>query len=235
MDKVYQNTAALLQDKYGIDIATLEADYRLSDGNSKLKKDGIVSFNLIPVTHCPSAGACKAYCYATVGQQAFRNGVLRRARAYIATMQADFVPRMVEEVRIAVRRGAKAIRVHDSGDFYSLEYMLSWLEIARQLPDVRFYAYTKMVVFVKKLYKTGRVPPNFRLIQSLGGVSDSQIDKSLPHSRIFNSVEDLLDAGYANASESDAPAAFGDSSLIGLVIHGAKAKRFDDKVMNKAS
>lgn len=235
MDTVYKNTATLLQDKYDIDIATLEPDYRLSDGNSKLKKDGIVSFNLIPVTHCPSAGACKAYCYATVGQQAFRNGVLRRARAYIATMQWDFVPRMIDEVRAAVRRGAKAVRVHDSGDFYSLDYMLKWMEIAAQCPEVRFYAYTKMVVLVKRLYKAGRVPPNFQLIQSLGGVSDSQIDKSLPHSRIFRSIEELQAAGYADASESDAPAAFGKSPLIGLVIHGAKAKRFDDKVMSQAS
>lgn len=235
MDTVYKNTATLLQDKYGIDIATLEPDYRLSDGNTKLKKDGIVSFNLIPITHCPSAGACKPYCYATVGQQAFRNGVLRRARAYIATMQWDFVSRMIDEVKAAVRRGAQAIRVHDSGDFYSLDYMLAWLEIARQLPAVRFYAYTKMIVFVKRLYKAGKVPPNFRLIQSLGGVSDNQIDSSLPHSRIFNSLDELLAAGYSDASESDAPAAFGDTTKVGLVIHGAKAKHFDDKVMSQAS
>lgn len=235
MDTVYKNTATLLRDKYGVNIATLEPDYRLSDGNTKLKKDGIVSFNLIPVIHCPSAGACKEYCYATVGQQAFKSGVLRRARAYIATMQWDFVPRMIQEVTSAVRRGAKAIRVHDSGDFYSLDYMLAWMEIARQCPEVRFYAYTKMVVFVKRLYKSGQVPSNFRLVQSLGGVSDKQIDNTLPHSRIFYSLDELRAAGYSDASESDGPVAFGDSNLIGLVIHGARSKRFDDKVMNQAS
>lgn len=229
MDATYKATQVLLQDKYQLDIATLEPDYRLSDGNTKLAKDGIVSFNLIPVTHCPSAGACKSYCYATVGQQAFRNGVLRRARAYLATLQSDFIPRMVEEVQKAVKKGAKAVRVHDSGDFYSMDYMLSWMEIARQCPDVRFYAYTKMVVLAKRLYKAGRVPANFRLIQSLGGVSDSQIDPSLPHSRIFGSLEDLRSAGYSDASVSDAPAAFEDTALVGLVIHGAKSKRFDEK------
>lgn len=235
MDTVYKNTATLLKTKYGINIADLEPDYRLSDGNSKLKKDGIVSFNLIPIIHCPSAGACKQYCYATVGQQAFRNGVLRRARAYIATMQWDFVPHMVEEVQTAVRRGARAVRVHDSGDFYSLDYMLSWMRIAEACPEIKFYAYTKMVVLVKRLYKFGQVPNNFRLIQSLGGVADKLIDSSLPHSRIFNSVEELKAAGYSDASESDAPAAFGESPLIGLIIHGAKAKRFDSKVMSQAS
>lgn len=225
----YTNTAQFIKDKYNVDLSTLEPDYRLSDDNTKLKADGIWSFNLIPVIHCPMAGACKLYCYATVGQQAFRSGVLRRARAFLATMQADFVERMVAEINRAVKRGLRAVRVHDSGDFYSAEYMLAWFEIARRLPHVRFYAYTKMVVLARRLASV--TPTNFRLIQSLGGIGDARIDRSLAHSRIFDSLDDLLAAGYADASESDAPAAFGDNPRIGLVIHGAKAKRFDSKVM----
>ena len=230
-----KKTAEFIKDKYNIDLTTEKPDYRLSDGNAKLKADGIVSFNLIPIVHCPMAGACKAYCYATVGQQAFRSGVLRRARAFLATQQSDFVERMIAEVGKAVKRGAKAVRVHDSGDFYSYEYMLAWFKIAAAHPDVRFYAYTKMVALVKMAYKNGLVPINFRLIQSLGGIADKRIDRSLPHSRIFASHEDLLAAGYADASESDAPAAFGASPLIGLVIHGVKAKRFDESTAMAAA
>jgi hypothetical protein len=144
-------------------------------------------------------------------------------------MQADFVERMVAEVERAVKRGLRAVRVHDSGDFYSAEYMLAWFEVARRLPHVKFYAYTKMVVLARRLASV--TPDNFKLIQSLGGVADARIDQSLPHSRIFDSVEALRAAGYADASESDAPAAFGDNPRIGLVIHGAKAKRFDSSVM----
>ena len=151
-------------------------------------------------------------------------------------MQWDFVPRMIEEVQRAVQRGAKAVRIHDSGDFYSEDYMLSWFRIAEAVPSVRFYAYTKMVVLVKKAYKNGLVPDNVRLIQSLGGVADRFIDTNLPHSRIFHTIEELHAAGYADASESDKPAAFGDSPNVGLVIHGAKSKRFNAKTaMGKAS
>jgi hypothetical protein len=232
---VYNNTRQFILDKYSIDLDQEQPDYRLSDGNSKLKADGIVSFNLIPIIHCPMAGACKSFCYATVGQQAFKNGVLRRARAFLATTKADFVPRMIQEVSTAVRRGARAVRVHDSGDFYSYEYMLQWFEIARANPSVRFYAYTKMVALVRLAHKAGFVPDNFRLIQSLGGLADKQIDRSLPHSRIFSSLDGLLAAGYSDASESDAPAAFGDSPLIGLVIHGARSKRFDASVMDNTT
>jgi len=231
MNKIYQDTAKFIMDKYSIDLDNLEPDYRLSDGNTKLKADGIWSFNLIPIVHCPMAGACKAYCYATVGQQAFRSGVLRRARAFLATQQADFVPKMIDEVQKAAKRGARAIRIHDSGDFYSAEYMLAWFAIAKACPDIKFYAYTKMVTLVQKLAK--QLPDNFRLIQSLGGIADGRIDRSLPHSRIFGTLVELKASGYMDASESDAPAAFETSPLIGLVIHGAKSKRFDVSVMDK--
>ena len=229
--QTYLNTQKFIQEKYSLDLDTLEPDYRLSDGNTKLKKDGIWSWNLIPVVHCPMAGACKSYCYATVGQQAFRSGVLRRARAFLATQQPDFVPRMIQEVARAVKKGAKAIRIHDSGDFYSLEYLLNWFLIAQAFPGTRFYAYTKMVPLVQQTAEAGLVPANFRLIQSLGGLADSRIDRSLPHSRIFGSIQDLKAAGYMDASESDAPAAFSSSPLVGLVIHGAKQKKFDASIM----
>lgn len=228
---VLQSTVTFIKDKYNIDLTLEQPDYRLSDGNTKLAKDGIVSFNLIPIVHCPMAGACKAYCYATVGQQAFRSGVLRRARAFLATMQPDFVPRMVGEVQKAHKKGARAVRVHDSGDFYSFDYMQSWFAIAKANPSMIFYAYTKMVPFVKVAYAKGLVPANFRLIQSLGGVADRGIDRSLPHSRIFMNTEELATAGYADASESDGPAAFGHNPRIGLVIHGAKSKKFDVSIM----
>jgi hypothetical protein len=232
---IYLNTKAFIMDKYSINLDTLEPDYRLSDGNTKLAKDGIVSFNLIPILHCPMAGACKSYCYATVGQQAFRTGVLRRARAFLATMQPDFVPMMVAEVSKAVKKGARAVRIHDSGDFYSLVYLISWFQVAKSYPGVKFYAYTKMIPLVRDTDKAGLVPSNFRLIQSLGGIADKQIDQSLPHSRIFSSREELIKAGYQDASESDAPAAFGSSPLIGLVIHGAKSRKFDPSAMGVAS
>lgn len=231
--QTYLNTKSFIQEKYSLDLDTMEPDYRLSDGNTKLKKDGIWSWNLIPILHCPMAGACKSYCYATVGQQAFRSGVLRRARAFLATQQADFVPRMIQEVARAVKKGAKAIRIHDSGDFYSLEYLLNWFLIARAFPGVKFYAYTKMVPLVQQTTNAGLVPSNFRLIQSLGGLADSRIDRKLPHSRIFGNLVDLTAAGYMDASESDAPAAFSNSPLVGLVIHGAKQKKFDANIMTQ--
>lgn len=209
----------------GIDWDTLPANIGLSDGNSKLKKSGIVSFNLIPIVHCPLAGACKAFCYATVGQQAFASGVKRRAAAFKATLSPTFVQDMHAEIA-RWKKKIRAVRVHDSGDFYSMDYLKSWLEIARLNPDVRFYAYTKSLPFVHKAYELGLVPPNFRLIQSVGGLADSRIRQDLPHARIFGTLEELNAAGYADASETDDASAFGSNPLIGLVVHGARKGKF---------
>lgn len=209
----------------GIDWDTLPANIQLSDGNSKLKKSGIVSFNLIPIVHCPLAGACKAFCYATVGQQAFASGVKRRAAAFKATLSSTFVQDMHAEIA-RWKRKIKAIRVHDSGDFYSMDYLKSWLEIARLNPDVKFYAYTKSLPFVHKAYELGLVPGNFRLIQSVGGIADSRIRTDLPHARIFGTLDELQAAGYADASETDDASAFGINPLIGLVVHGARKGKF---------
>ena len=209
----------------GIDWDALPANIGLSDGNSKLKKSGIVSFNLIPIVHCPLAGSCKAFCYATVGQQAFASGVKRRAAAFKATLDPGFVQNMHSEIQ-RWKRKIKAIRVHDSGDFYSMDYLRNWLEIARLNPDVRFYAYTKSLPFVHKAFELGLVPSNFRLIQSVGGLADSRIRKDLPHARIFGTLDELNDAGYADASETDDASAFGDSPFIGLVVHGARKGKF---------
>ena len=209
----------------GIDYDGLPANIGLSDGNSKLKKSGIVSFNLIPIVHCPLAGACKAFCYATVGQQAFASGVKRRAAAFKATLAPDFVQQMHTEIA-RWKRKIKAIRVHDSGDFYSMEYLQNWLEIARLNPDVKFYAYSKSLPFIHRAYEQGLVPANFRLIQSVGGLADSRIRTDLPHARIFGTLEELQEAGYADASETDDVSAFSDTRYVGLVVHGARKGKF---------
>ena len=46
-------------------------------------------------------------------------------------------------VALIVKAKFKVVRIHESGDFYSIEYVEKWDNIAKQLPQVKFYAYTK--------------------------------------------------------------------------------------------
>ena len=120
------------------------------------------------------------------------------------------------------RRGAERIRIHDSGDFFSLEYVTKWVSIIKANPSVQFYAYTKMVRLFKDLTARKELPANLTLIYSYGGTEDKLIDPKVDrHSAVFSSEEELLAAGYADSSEDDA-VALGTNPKIGLIYHGTK-------------
>lgn len=198
-----------------------------SFGNTKLKKDGIVSFN-IPAFRlndgfktCPNAGACALVCYALQGRYIMAS-VAKPRDHNIAWLRShsmdDFVKVMVEDIGNLHPMWTR-IRVHDSGDFYSEAYLEAWLAIARACPSMKFYAYTKMVSMTAA--KRGDIPDNFTIVQSVGGKEDRLIDKAYPHSVIFPTQEELESAGYIDGTKSDRPA-FEGQVKIGLVYHGTK-------------
>ena len=113
----------------------------------------------------------------------------------------------------------KSVRIHDSGDFFSEGYFKAWMEIMRELPEVKFFAYTKMVSFVLK-YRD-QLPANFRFVQSVGGKQDHLIDPTLPHSVIFADTAERDAYGYEDGNTSDVVAR--DTGIkIGLVYHGIR-------------
>ena len=134
-------------------------------------------------------------------------------KKYNITKQEDFVNLMNEEIK---KKKAKYIRIHDSGDFYSIKYLNKWLEIAKQNKDVIFYAYTKSIKFFINGLK---LPKNLKIIFSEGSKTDNLINTTKDrHAKIFDSVADLLNAGYINASDNDLNA-ITDNKKVGLVYH----------------
>jgi len=196
--------------------------------NSKLKKTskemGVRVFNFgIPATKdpetnkitCPFAGACKKFCYATKGAYAWSNVKPAFAWRYQQTKADGFVQSMVQEV---TKKKADFIRVHDSGDYYAPKYIDKWFEIAKQLPDVKFYSYTKSM----PLFLGRDLPKNYDIIFSEGSTVDHLIDKSKHrHSSIFKSAQELEQADYCDASKNDLMATkwFNKNHRIGLIYH----------------
>lgn len=168
---------------------------------------------------CPNAAACAKGCYARSGAYRFSN-VAKAFEERLAFTQKPvkaFVKGMSAEIK---RVRAERVRIHDSGDFYSQEYLYKWVRVMQENPNVQFYAYTKQV----SLFKANliRLPENFTLIFSYGGKQDKLIDQSKDrHSRVFETLEELEAAGYANAMDDDA-VALGSNPKIGLVYHGSK-------------
>ncbi len=116
-----------------------------------------------------------------------------------------------------VSRKYNTVRIHDSGDFHTQAYLDAWKRAASVFPNVTFYAYTKSM----HLDLFSNLPSNFKLVQSLGGKYDDQVNLNMPHSRIFSTDEDRINAGYVDGNINDLPAILGDIR-IGLTYHGSK-------------
>jgi len=130
------------------------ADVRLSESISKLGR--ILGWSLpapitrVPVDNavfltCPAATRyCTRVCYAQ--RHHFRNPEVQLShfRNFLATLRDDFPKIMTALLRYEENfNTVKIFRIHVSGDFYSEKYIRQWRIIAENLPDWRFYAYTR--------------------------------------------------------------------------------------------
>ena len=135
----------------------------------------------VVVDTCPGAGACKVYCYAKKGGY-----VQWKASSMSQTRQLNFLlndpqgykNKLENELRSAEakfgKKGTKVVvRWHDAGDFFSPEYLDLAYSVAKDFPNIDFYAYTKMAGVA-----TGAKPSNFKMNFSMGATpeQEKQID-----------------------------------------------------------
>ena len=179
-------------------------------------KDGTVT--------CPNASKCVVGCYAKQGAYIWSN-VSKVHNAKLAlTKLPEFFSVMVNAIESKLKAKKPIfIRIHDSGDFYSLDYTLTWFRIMKHFhnKNVMFYAYTKQVEMFKDLKDS--IPNNFTVIFSYGGKQDHLINPETDrHSLVFESSIELDSKGYINASKDDLKA-LTENNKIGLVYHGTKS------------
>lgn len=173
---------------------------------------------------CPNASRCATGCYAQNGTYLFSN-VKSKYESRLELAQApQFEAVLGAEIALVKEKALKRdkpciIRIHDSGDFYSIEYTQKWLRLIQSNPYTLFYAYTKQVAMFKSFHS---LPHNLRLIFSYGGKQDHLIDSEQDrHAQVFETLKDLQNAGYADASNDDM-VAIGPCLKIGLVFHHRK-------------
>lgn len=159
---------------------------------------------------CPSAGICAALCYARVGAYRYSN-VLRRHQQnlrYVLDDLPGWEQAMTAELGHKKFRG-KWIRIHDSGDFFSDDYLSAWLRIMAARPESHFYAYTKEVPRFRRLVEPG-FPWNFKWVYSLGGKHDSLLDPAYDRvADVFPSEEDITAQGWHSQHADDRLAVIG--------------------------
>lgn len=200
----------------------------LSLGNTKIQKNRIntASFGLKAGKTCPFKGNCQHECFAMVNNYVYPAVINKQKERLKESKKKSFVDTICNEIK---ELNVGAIRVHDSGDYYSKDYLNKWIDIAKRNPDVIFYSYTKSIPFFKKDFNTWSVtlPKNFIVTFSYGGKHDDLINpKKDKHALVFESLEALLAYKYSDTSSYDDNAYDPKVLRVGLI---AKKNRKRDK------
>jgi hypothetical protein len=130
------------------------------------------------INTCPSAGACKIYCFATKGGYIqYKDVSLSQSQTlnYLVNDWMGFKSDLLDKLNSIMKRYSKKdtdvyLRWHDAGDFFSDKYLALAYQIARECPSVNFYAYTKRV----GMATSGEVPENFIFNFSLDAIGSEK-------------------------------------------------------------
>ena len=106
----------------------------------------------LPATACKvgaklakvSGSVCSS-CYAMKGNYRFPVVVAGLHRRLDALNNPQWVEGMVKLVGHYTDENDPYFRIHDSGDFQSVEHVLNWVEVARALPWVKMWAPTREI------------------------------------------------------------------------------------------
>ena len=175
---------------------------KFSTGNNKLKNRLI--FSLPAGYACPHAGVCKTFadrvtgaitdlpqhsgttadeyrCFAAmaevrpnVREARWHNWDLLREAIHLNGNQAVLLRDLID-MSLSMQPPKKLVRIHESGDFWTENYMRAWVIVAAQRPQQQFYAYTKSLGMWLNL--KDQMPSNFYLTASYGGTLDYLIPK----------------------------------------------------------
>ena len=156
----------------------------------------VYSFDMLSGVTCPGAKDCKSWAEVQDdGSRRIADGKHTVFRCFSASQEAQYdnvFDFREENTQAALSLAASSpmkcasalvaampddtavVRIHVAGDFKLLNYFDAWLEVCNRRPDVRFYAYTKMLSFWQK--RRDILPANLALTASRGGRFDHLID-----------------------------------------------------------
>ena len=169
-----------------------------SCGNSKTGK-GILIFNMKTGVTC-SKEACKTCylngCYAKNEDSRFKVIAQNDFSDYLlAKDHPDILERCINSiVTLSSYENYKIVRLHERGDFFSVEYLSNWLNVSDEFPDVMFWAYTKQWNSVRGNISKLKKKTNFTVYAS-----------KWPGINIPSDIADVLPIAYYGDIEEDVP------------------------------
>jgi hypothetical protein len=156
-------------------------------GNGKLaKRIGVFDLLVMPPIICRGAAWCFGRCFAIKQQNTHQGVLLARLDNLEETLRPDFVDRMVQWILMS---GVEVMTFNHSGDWWGRKYVDDCAEIARRLPHIRFFGYTKSLdLDLSPLLSLG----NWVLIKSFGGKWNDRIDKTTDnYSGVIHDISEM--------------------------------------------
>lgn len=132
----------------------------ISKGNDKLSNTdnyNFYIFNLPSLITCPnSTELCRKTCYAKSAENMFKLVKNSRNRNLEESRKDTFIEDMVNIIRYEIdskKNKNKTIifRLHESGDFYSQQYLEKWIKISNEFKNenIVLQAYTKSIDYFR--------------------------------------------------------------------------------------
>ena len=149
----------------------------LVKGNNKLGK-GVYAFNLLPGAepltvstkgkltdiHGTCVGCCDGcedYCYAVKDAKRYHNTCIPSLAKNTLIMRNNLNGMFQQLKNAIVEKKVKTLRYHSSGEIESYEYLVKMAELAEEMPQVKFYFYTKRFNILENYLKyNGKLPDN---------------------------------------------------------------------------
>ena len=228
---------------------------KFSIKNKKLDKHTAI-FDLPAGKTCPGASECHSSVTVKDGKRTVKDGANCKFRCYAASQEVLYTAvyekrkynleliqntlnsengfyktyeLINESLHKSINKNIKKVRIHSSGDFFSGEYLRSWLAVARLNPQLKFYCYSKSL----NLFGTNvSIPNNFYLTASVGGKFDYLIYKGYPQFKryaiVVNSVIEAETLGILHRNkpykiDTDDSSCFKDDAFA-LLLHGVQPK-----------
>ena len=131
----------------------------------------------------------------------------------------DKVQSVADLIHDSLPKKFDIMRVHVGGDYFSVDYLKAWIEVAKRNPEKIFYSYSKSL----HLFRQFALPENLVLTASRGGKYDELIDlHGWKEALVVYSEQEAIDKGL-EIDHDDTHAAFGKENFA-LLIHGTQPK-----------
>jgi hypothetical protein len=133
---------------------------KLSQGNKKLQGNDEINFlvwNILAIITCTySTENCRKFCYANKIERVYKNTKARNKSNTELSKEENFVVNMIAgiEKMLLLPKNINRVtyfRIHESGDFYNLEYLTKWIMISNHFKGdsrIVFQAYTKSIPII---------------------------------------------------------------------------------------